>query len=85
MDQMPISPKPEICSYARKHFRSLYRVEFGTYVNVKACILGDIIKPGGKLGSILGAPEGANYENHKNDYFLTIVFNVKKTGVCGEY
>ena len=31
---------------------------------------GDIIKPGDKLGNTPGAPEGANYENHKkNDYF----------------
>ena len=71
------SLKPEICSYARKHFRFPWRVEFGTYVDVTACIPGDIIKPGDKLGNTPGAPEGANYENHKNNYFWTTVFNVK--------
>ena len=46
-------------------------------MDVTACIPGDIIKSGDKLGNTPGAPEGANDENHKNDYFLTTVFNVK--------
>ena len=56
--------KPEICSYVRKHFRSPKKAEFGTYVDVTACIAGDIIKPGDKLGNTPGAPEGASYKNH---------------------
>ena len=53
-------------------------------MDVTACIPGDIVKPGDKLGNTPGAPEGANYENHKNDNFLTILFN-GNSGVCGEY
>ena len=66
---MPYSLKSKICSHARKHFRSPLRVEFGIHVDVTACIPGDMIKPGDKLGNTPGAPEGENYENLKNDYF----------------
>ena len=71
------SIKPKICGYARKHFRSPKRVEFGTYVAVTACILGDIIKPGDKLGNTPVAPEGQIMKITKNDYFWSFVFNVE--------
>ena len=37
-----------------------------------ACIPGDIIKPGDKLGNTPGEPEGASYENHNESLFLNI-------------
>ena len=55
-------------------------------MDVTACIPGDIIKPGDKLGNTPGAPDEANYENHKKN--LTIseqLFLILKIGVCGEY
>ena len=48
------------------------RVEFGSYVDVTACILGDIIKPRDKLGNTPGVPKGASYENHNKWLFLNI-------------
>ena len=52
------SARAEICSYARKHFRSLQKVEFGTYVGLIARTPPDIIKPGYILRN--GALEGQN-------------------------
>ena len=48
-------------------------------MDVTACIPGDIIKPGDKLGNTPGATEGPNYENHMTKN------SILKTGVCGEY
>ena len=54
------SAMAEICSYARKHFRSPYIVEFGTYLDFITCTSPDIIKSGGILGNPSGALEGSN-------------------------
>ena len=54
-------------------------------MDVTACILDDIIKPGDKLGNTLGAPEGANYENHKKMTIFEHLFSMLKTDVCGGY
>ena len=54
-------------------------------MDVTACIPGDIIKPGDKLGNTPGAPEGANYENHKKMTIFEQFYSMLKTGVCGEY
>ena len=52
------SARAEICSYARKHFRSPKIVEFGTHVDLIACISPDINKPGNILRNPSGALEG---------------------------
>ena len=59
-------------------------------MDVIARIPGDIIKPGDKAGYIFGAPEGANYGNHKKMtifelFFFFFFFSMLKIGVCGEY
>ena len=46
-------------------------------MDVTACIPGDIIKPGEKLGNTPGAPEGAS-ENHNKLLFLNIFVQFKK-------
>ena len=53
----------EICSYARKHFRSPYIVEFGTHADTIACTPPDTIKPGDILRKPSGALEGRNGKN----------------------
>ena len=53
-----ISARAEICSYARKHFRSPKIVEFGTHVDLIACTPPDINKPGDILRNPSGALEG---------------------------
>ena len=50
-------------------------------MDVIACILGDIIKPGDKLGNT----PGANYENHKKITIFEQFYSMLKTGVCVEY
>ena len=50
-------------------------------MDVTACIPGDIINSGDKLRNTPGAPEwwgGGIMKIHEHDYFLTILFNVKK-------
>ena len=53
-------------------------------MDVTACILGDIIKPGDKLRNTPGVLEGANYGNRKQWLFLNIFFSMLKSGVDDE-
>ena len=81
----PSCLKPEICSYARKHFRSPERVEFCTYVDVTACIPGDVIKHRDKLGNTPGVPEGGELSKSQKMTIFEQYYSMLKTGVCGEY
>ena len=67
--------RAEICSYARKHFRSPLIVEFGTYVDLIACTTPDIIKPAGILRNLSGALEGNNVKMSKTDNFCSYIFH----------
>ena len=53
-------------------------------MDVTACILGDIIKPGDKLGNTLGRQIGQVMKITKLPIF-EYLFSMLKTGVCGEY
>ena len=63
------SARAKICSYTRKHFRSPKIVEFGTHVDLIACTLPDINKPGDILRNPAGALEGEMVKISKNDNF----------------